>query len=113
VIEGTLTEKRDDSAQSVRLEFYVCISKYEEFTGGRFESTLQSMRFSEPALRQLAHVYYFQLRMICGELVENSRSGIGGAIVYRDDFEAWIVDSDKRFQSRGQFFLFIACGKNH
>ena len=92
VVEFALLRQSDRAPDDIRLEAHIGIGKQKPLAIAGFKSLLKSVRFSEPAIRNLGNVHRAKTRMRRREIVENAARGILRAVVDGDDFELRIVE---------------------
>ena len=73
----------------------------------------ERVRLAQPAGWEFAEVNYFQMMVCAGELFENFRRGISGAVIGGNNFIVRIVLREQGGEGLGELFGFVAGRKKH
>src|SRR5208337_2608244 len=111
MVELAITREGHGAAERVRLKAHIGVRKEQPIPRRSFVGLLKSMGLAEPAFGKFSDVHDAEAVVSGGEVVKDARSGIAGAVVRGNDFEAGIIDFDESGEGAGQLFLFIASGE--
>src|SRR5437879_8329828 len=73
----------------------------------------ERVRLAQPAGWEFAEVNYFQMMVCAGELFEDFRRGISGAVIGGNNFIVRIVLREQGGEGLGELFGFVAGRKKH
>src|SRR5262245_17442056 len=83
------------------------VGKYQPIARSMRRSMMKRIAFSQPAGTALASLNDLYAWMFCGQLFDDLRGAVSGAVVNHNYFEVRIVLSGKRFQASGDLSFFI------
>ena len=112
VVKLVIAGESHGAAQRVWFKAHIGIGEEQPIARGGLVGFLKGVGFAEPAFGKFIDVDDTKAVVSGGEVIENLRGGIAGAIVHSNDFKAGIIDLDEGGQCGRKLFLLIASGEN-
>jgi len=113
VVEVSVEHAGNGPRQHGGLEDDIGVGEQDELAGGACGAALQRVVLAQPPRGELGDVLHLQSRVGSGELVEDGAGAISRAIVYGDDLEVGIVETQQRPHRLADVALLVARRNDH